>query len=793
MTTDLPQNDRLLRRVHLEIEGIVQGIGFRPFIYQLAHALDLTGWVCNSPKGVEIEIEGSSSQIQAFLERLESEKPPLSRIDQLDLIEQTPQHSSSFSIIPSKHKQKVEALILPELATCPQCITDIFDEHNRRYHYPFTNCTNCGPRYTIISALPYDRRSTSMHTFEMCEDCRKEYENPLDRRFHAQPNACPKCGPHLSLLSPDGKTLATHDEALQLTRNALKKGKIIALMGLGGFQLVVDATLSHAISSLRRRKNRPKKPLALMLPSTELIEKLCFLSPTERNILSSPQAPILLLLRHKHPSLPLAFEVAFDNPYLGIMLPTTPLHHLLFTDHQLPLVVTSGNISDNPLSIHIDDALHKLGNIADLFLVHNRPILRPIDDSVARIIDDKIQILRRARGYAPLPLFLHPPQLTMTPHTTPKKALALGADLKATFALQKDKKAILSPYIGDLHNAENLQLLEKHLDDLTQLQEIQPTQLLCDLHPDYQSTLFAENYASQNKLPLQKVQHHIAHALACIAEHNPSLPLTAIVWDGTGWGLDSTIWGGETFSFSENASISHVLSIRSFQLIGGEQAVREPRRIALALLQQLSSLKKIEPHLLDPLLLQLFAPSELDILQQMLHKKIRTFTTSSIGRLFDGIAALLGFSQKISFEGEAAISLEHLQTHLADPRLASTISNFSTYPIHFINSNDKILFDWIPMLFAIFQELHEKTPRDIIARRFHLTMTQLVLLSAQKIGHTNVILTGGCFQNTTLLQDSISLLRQHHFNPIWPQQIPPNDSSIALGQLLAPYFRHPSA
>ena len=769
----------------LKIQGAVQGVGFRPFIYRLATELGLTGWVNNSSSGVTVEIEGERSQLETFLACLKSQAPPLSDIQSVNVSQLPLVGNRDFTIKTSTGGAKT-ALILPDLATCSQCLQDIFDPNNRRYRYPFTNCTNCGPRFSIIETLPYDRPNTSMKQFEMCDRCGAEYQNPLDRRFHAQPNACHECGPHLELWDCQGNILVTHNEALLATAEAIRQGKIIALKGLGGFNLVVDAQDEIAVQRLRDRKHRPHKPLALMYPNLEQVKADCEVSSLEAELLLSPQAPIVLLTSKltQDPLHPYAL-ITHHSPYLGVMLPYTPLHHLLTQELGLPIVATSGNFSGEPICIDNQEALSKLKHIADLFLVHNRPIVRPIDDSIVRVIEGEAQILRRARGYAPLPITSPlSPHLPIPPSTSQSDAkpiiLGVGGYLKNAIAFLKDNRMFLSQYIGDLKTVATYERFQQTIQDFQNLYELKPTKVICDRHPHYLST----NYAHKLDIPIASVQHHHAHVLSCMVDNGLDLdePVLGVAWDGTGYGLDGTIWGGEFLSITDTG-FERVAHLKPFSLPGGEQAIKEPTRIAIALLYETyGSYDYLLKCLSNLPCMAAFTRRELDILRTILDKKINAPITSSMGRLFDGVAALLGIRQQISYEGQTAMELE------------STIGDLTTdelYNFELIRSNQTtnstIIIDWQPIVQQIAIEFtHKKSPAEIAAK-FHNTLVEIMVAVAQKIGRQQIVLTGGCWQNKYLTARAIARLKQENFIPYWHHQIPCNDSGIAVGQIAAEF------
>ncbi|MDW8241321.1 MAG: carbamoyltransferase HypF, partial [Acidobacteriota bacterium] len=515
----------MTKRLRITIRGAVQGVGFRPFVYRLANEMGLPGWVLNSPQGVFIEVEGNAPELETFLLRIEREKPPRSFIQSLEYSFLDPVGYTTFEIRHSDESGEKTALVLPDIATCSDCLREIFDPTNRRHRYPFTNCTNCGPRFTIIEALPYDRPNTTMKHFAMCNECRSEYENPLDRRFHAQPNACPRCGPHLELWDAGGKVLASHHDALGGAAAAIRDGRIVAVKGLGGFHLIVDARNEDAVVCLRRRKHREEKPFALMYPHLECVKEHCIVSELEERLLLSPESPIVLLRRRSEGRIvrsAISPSVAPGNPYLGVMLPYTPLHHLLMAELGFPVVATSGNLSDEPICTDEQEALERLAGIADLFLIHNRPIARHVDDSVVRVMMGRELVLRRARGYAPLPIAncgvtdsQGTPSLVQEGTSSPTSMFAVGAHLKNTIAVSVGSQVFVSQHIGDLETAEAFEAFQRVIKSFHDLYNLRPSAVACDAHPDYLST----HYARRNGLPVISVQHHYAHVLSCMAEN----------------------------------------------------------------------------------------------------------------------------------------------------------------------------------------------------------------------------------------------------------------------------------
>lgn len=753
----------LKARLRLEIHGAVQGVGFRPFVYRLATELGLVGWVINDTHGVFIEVEGPQLTLADFLARLPAEKPPRAIIHHLEAAWLEPTGYQRFEIRHSAEQGAKTVLVLPDIATCPDCLAEVFNPADRRYRYPFTNCTNCGPRFTIIQALPYDRPNTTMRRFSMCPTCQSEYEDPLDRRFHAQPNACPVCGPRLSLWerrTVDGREgtddghwskVVEGDEALQRAAEALRSGQIVAVKGLGGFHLMTDARNAEAIARLRQRKPRRDKPFALMVRDLAQAHMLCDIPPEAEALLTAPEAPIVLLRRR--PEAPVAENVALGNPNLGIMLPYTPLHHLLLRNLDFPVVATSGNLSDEPICTDEQEAMQRLGHIADLFLVHDRPIARHADDSVAWIVLGEPRLLRRARGYAPLPVLLAqdvPP------------ILAVGAHQKSTIALSVNRQVFISQHIGDLETAEALAAFERVIADFLRLYEATPVAIAHDLHPDYLSTRWAQQSSAQ----LIPVQHHHAHLAACLAENGAAGPALGVTWDGTGYGLDGTVWGGE-FLLGDARAFSRVAHLRPFRLPGGEAAIKEPRRVALALLWELYGEAALERD--DLAAVRSLQPIERRLLAQMLSRGVNSPATTSMGRLFDGVAALIGLHQQVSFEGQAAMALEFA----ADPTV------HAAYPLPLAGT----FLDWQPLVEAVLEDLRRSVSPGVIAARFHNALVEAILAVATLVGEKRVALTGGCFQNRLLTERGTIALRQAGFDVLLHRQVPPNDGGISLGQI----------
>lgn len=749
-------------RVRVTVRGAVQGVGFRPFVYRLATQMGLVGWVCNTASGLLVEVEAPEPTLRQFLTRLESEKPAIAIIQSLEAVFLDPVGHHGFEIRESTGGDN-RTLVMPDLATCPDCLAEIFDRDNRRYYYPFTNCTHCGPRFSIIADLPYDRQATTMRGFAMCEACRREYADPNDRRFHAQPNACPDCGPRLTLWSPDGATLAERHAALLAAAEALRSGRIVAAKGLGGFHLLVDARSEAAVSELRRRKHREEKPFALMAPSFAQALQLCRASALEQRLLRSPECPIVILRRRAQGQV--AASVAPGSPTLGVMLPSTPLHHLLLAELGFPVVATSGNVCDEPICTDEREALSRLHGIADVFLVHDRPILRHVDDSIVREVCGRELVLRRARGFAPLPIAVAGELPAV---------LAVGGHQKNTIAAAVRSDVFLSQHIGDLETEASFRAFTEVIESFARLYDLRPGSIACDLHPDYLSTQHARQHARNLGLPVIEVQHHLAHALSVMAENRLSPTVLAITWDGSGMGSDGTVWGGEFLRVTDG-SFERVAHLRPFLLPGNAKAVREPRRVALSLLYEIFG--EAAFGLTGPTT-RAFSDAELTALRPVLQRRLNAPVTTSVGRLFDAFASLLDLRHVASFEGQAAMALEFA---LDDARVDNA------YPYATRGEGGCTILDWEPMVRALLCQTED--PRAASAR-FHNTLVDMAVEVAQRIGEPRVVLSGGCFQNRYLTERMVSRLRARGFRPYWHQRVPPNDGGISLGQIMA--ARHPT-
>jgi hydrogenase maturation protein HypF len=802
-------------RLKLAVRGAVQGVGFRPFVFRLAEELKLAGWVNNSPQGVFIEVEGPRSALEKFLLRLETDKPVRSFIQSLESSWLDANGYKKFEICASETGGGKTALVMPDIATCPDCLREIFDPKNRRHRYPFTNCTNCGPRFSIIKSLPYDRANTSMKQFAMCPQCQAEYDDPRDRRFHAQPNACPVCGPRLGLwqcrtgVAPVSNLIngdrrdawPTNHDALLAAAHAIREGKIAAVKGIGGFHLMVDARNDAAVKRLRKRKHREEKPFALLFPSRESVKAVCEVSPLEERLLRSPEAPIVLLQICRQSQISnlksqIAEGVAPGNPNLGVMLPSNPLHHLLMAELDFPVVATSGNLSDEPICTDEREALERLGGIADLFLVHNRPIVRHVDDSIVRVMLDREMVLRRARGYAPLPFVisvaadvrrLKSPDNNQSepPHVgCYKTVLAVGAHLKNAVGLSVGNQVFISQHIGDLETEPANNAFRRVIADFEKLYDAKPEIIAADLHPDYLSTKFADESTGKAGLPPGQdtqqrvptkvgVQHHIAHVLSCMAENEIGPPALGVSWDGTGYGLDGTIWGGEFFQIADS-KVERIAHLRPFRLPGGDKAVREPRRAAIGLLYEMHGEEVFERN--DLPTVAAFSKGELAALKAMLLKKLNSPVTSSLGRLFDAVTSLIGLRQQMRYEGQAAMELEFA---------LDGIETDEAYSLSLVTRHSPLVLDWAPMIEAILSDVQNCVAIGRISAKFHNALAEAVVAVAKKIGEQRVVLSGGCFQNRYLTERTVRRLQAEGFQPYWHQRVPPNDGGIALGQVVA--------
>jgi hydrogenase maturation protein HypF len=740
------------------VRGIVQGVGFRPFVYHLATRLHLAGFVKNQAGSVLIEIEGSTASLDALLEVLNSHPPPLAQIEHLSWEPCPARGETGFRIVSSDADHPQPVYISPDVATCAACLAELFDSADRRFHYPFLNCTNCGPRLTIITGAPYDRARTTMAGFAMCAECRAEYENPEDRRFHAQPIACPACGPRLQALDAGGAAIAADDPLAWFTAE-LRAGRIGALKGLGGYHLVCDARSPAAVAELRRRKHRDEKPFAVMVRDAAAARALCEVSAREQDLLVSAARPIVML--HKRASCDVADEVAPHNPHLGIMLPYTPLHHLLLHHAAgMPLVMTSGNRADEPIAYRDAEAIRMLAGIADRFLVHDRPIHVRCDDSVTRMVAGQESPVRRSRGYAPRPIAL--------PIACPQPILATGGQLKATFALGRGTQAFVSHHMGDLDYYEAYQAFTRDVKLYEALFAVRPACIVHDAHPDYATTRYANERAADSACRLLAVQHHHAHMASCMAEHGLSEPVIGVTFDGTGYGTDGAVWGGE-FLVGDYRAFQRAAHLRYVGMPGGDQAIREPWRMACAHLADAG----IRHAPLDSRL----TPTERQTIGRMLERKLRTPLTSSMGRLFDAVASLAGVIDRINYEGQAAMLLESL-AFAADPD--------SSYP-YAIEARTPLGIDTRPLIAAVAFDSARGVDAARIARRFHATLVDIVADVCRRVRDTTgldaVVLSGGVFLNALLTTEVYTRLAHDGFRVHRHRLVPPNDGGLSLGQL----------
>ncbi len=754
---DAPAASCHIRR-RLHVNGVVQGVGFRPFVWRLARTYQLSGHVANAPSGAVIEIQGAAGALEQFQEHLLSQAPPHCRIDACLTEGIALARAHGFTIEHSRLQGSATAGVLPDLAVCPECLAELFDPSNRRFHYPFINCTHCGPRFSILECLPYDRPNTTMKRFRMCAACRDEYENPEDRRFHAQPIACPDCGPQLALWNAEGAHLASRGDAWLEAAERIRSGQIAAIKGLGGFQLLCDARNEGAVALLRQRKHRDAKPFAIMAPSLESVASFAEVEEACREVLAGPEAPIVLLPRRDSESL--AENVAPGSPCIGVMLPYTPLHHLLMRELGFPIVATSGNISDEPMCTCEQTALEKLGAIADVFLVHDRPIQRTVDDSIVRVMNGRPVLMRRARGYAPEAL--HFPAAR-------RAAMAMGAHLKNTIALARPGEIILGQHIGDLDSVAARTAHNAAQHDLSTLFGVAPEVAACDLHPDYAST----RAAHASGLSLAGVQHHYAHVLACMAEHQLDGPVLGVSWDGTGYGPDGTIWGGEflrcTWDGFERAGC-----LKPFMLPGGEKAIREPWRILIAMLAQCGW--TWDDMRGQPAFSQV-DPAKAARVVEMAQRGIGSPITTSAGRLFDACAAALGLCRSAQFEGQAAMALEAAACTASGPA-----ENSADYEIFFLPENGVEVLDWRQMIASVMRETAGGGDVKRIARAVHRALAQAIAQCCMQLGDGLVVLTGGCFQNRLLTEFAVAELLSVGKEAVTHERIPPNDGGIALGQ-----------
>jgi hydrogenase maturation protein HypF len=761
---------KALSAYHIKIGGVVQGVGFRPFVYRLAHRYGISGWVRNTSSGVEIEVEGGKASLRRFIHGLKTEAPPMSTITSLETTAIPPNGYRDFEIRESLALAGEYQLISPDIATCRDCERELFSLADRRYRYPFTNCTNCGPRFTIIKRVPYDREFTTMRDFKMCPECQREYDDPLNRRFHAQPNACPHCGPHLELVDAEGKKLDCPD-VIRKTAELLEEGRIVAIKGLGGFQLACDATNGEVVRKLRERKKRPAKPFAVMMASLEEVKRHCRVTSEEEKLLTSPQSPIVLLCWCKELSA-VAGEIAPNLLYLGVMLPYTPLHHLLMREVNRPLVLTSGNLSEEPIATDNGEALRRLNGTADYYLWHNRDIYARYDDSVFLVEGSELRPVRRARGYAPYPIFL--------PFKA-REVLATGGEEKNTFCLTRGNYAFLSQHIGDMENEETLEHYENTLNLYKKLFRIEPKIIAYDMHPEYLATKFALSLKSQANLKFVPVQHHHAHIVSCMAENGVSSPVIGVAFDGTGYGPDGAIWGGE-FLICDNKGFRRAGHLEYVPMPGGTMAIKKPYRMALSYVYSLLG----KDFSLEGLpLLENLDGKELEIITRQIERGINSPLTSSVGRLFDAVAALTGIRGVVDYEAQAAMELEMWATDEIER------ASYEPYPFT-IDGNECRVVRLTELISAVVWDIKQGTPVPIIAARFHKTVAQVVVemcrLIAEASEQETVALSGGVFQNRVLTRLVTSALKERGFKVLTHHLVPCNDGGLSLGQAVIGSF-----
>jgi hydrogenase maturation protein HypF len=749
------QSEGSLQRVRARVDGTVQGVGYRPFVYRLADELGIAGWVLNDERGVLVEAEGAPDAVEAFVARLSADAPPLAEVRGVEFETVPVLGEPGFEIVSSVHGGAATAPVTPDSATCADCLAELADPGDRRYRYPFLNCTNCGPRFTIVEGIPYDRPLTTMSGFAMCEACQAEYEDPLDRRFHAQPNACPVCGPQVRLLERDGTPVEGDDDPLQAAAQDLLDGRILAVKGLGGYHLACRADREESVAALRGRKRREDRPFALLVADVAAARGLVELDAAEEALLVSRARPIVLARRRADADV--APSVAPRAPDLGVMLPYTPLHQLLATDTGVPLVLTSGNLSDEPIAFDDDDARERLAHIADRFLVHDRPIATRTDDSVVRVVRERPLLLRRSRGYVPVSLDL--------PIASPQHVLGVGAEQKNAFCVAKGDRAWPSHHIGDLKNYETLQSLEKGIEHFERLFEVTPELLVHDLHPDYLSTRYAHG---REDAKLFGVQHHHAHLAATLAEHGEVGPAVGAIFDGTGFGTDGTVWGGEILVGGLH-QIGRAGRLRPIRLPGGERAILEPWRMACAWLTDMRV--GLPPAFAD------IAQNRWNMVARMSIQGTGSPFTSSMGRMFDAVAAICGVRLEVTYEGQAAVEFEALADRsAADP-----------YPMEFEQRGEAVALDPRPMFLAVLGDIAAGIPVPTISARFHAGLARatadVLVMVAERRELQLAVLSGGVFQNRLLLELTIDALEAAGLRVIVPEKLPPNDGQIAFGQV----------
>jgi len=746
----------LKSRARILIKGIVQGVGFRPFIYGLAKSYTLNGWVLNSTEGVSIEVEGDKDSLDEFVNQIRVKLPPLAMIDSIDLKYLTPVNYDGFVIRHSKGDKDKYVKISPDISICNDCLTELFDVDDRRYHYPFINCTNCGPRFTIIKDIPYDRENTTMQSFKMCPLCQAEYDDPMNRRFHAQPNACPVCGPSVTLEDLHGNIEC--DDPINKAVELMIEGKIIAIKGIGGFHLACDATNDSAVKILRERKRRTFKPFAVMSANLEKIKEYCIVSDEENKLLQCIQRPIVLL--KKLSGNLISESVAPNNNHIGVMLPYSPLHYVLLDNSLLALVMTSGNISEEPIVVGNDEAKRRLSDLADYFLFHNRDIQMRCDDSVVKVWNGHQVMLRRSRGYAPHPIDL---DFSM------KEILAYGGELKNTFCLTKDNHAFISHHIGDLQNIEAYKYYQDSIEHYKNLFRIKPEAMAYDLHPDYLSTRYA---LDQKDIKLIGVQHHHAHIVSNMAENGLKEKVIGVACDGTGYGTDGAIWGCE-FMIADYASFQRRGHLKYVTLPGGDISTKETYRMAISYLYSVFGDELFDINI--PLFKRI-DHKKLAFIKRMIEKQINTPLTSSCGRLFDAVSSLINVRDDATYEAQAAIELEMIAE--------SGVSDI--YGHNIIPIDDQYIINLDDMFQEIISDLAHKVSKGIISAKFHNTVADFIVSMCEKLRLESdiqrVVLSGGTFQNTYLISEVTRRLGKKEFITYFHKRVPTNDGGISLGQ-----------
>lgn len=764
----MSQTDSSPTRVLMTICGCVQGVGFRPFIYRLAHEHKLTGSISNTCTGVKIDVQGAKDAISAFQHDIIQKKPRGAAITEFFMHQAPLCHYTSFQITESESDSDKFLALLPDSAICIECLQELFDPKNRRYQYPFLHCISCGPRFSLFLRMPFDRGNTTMAEFNMCQDCKNEYEDPKNRRFYSQTNCCPNCGPKLQLLDTKGNEIAGEEAALEVAVQYLQEGKIVAMKNTGGYLLLADATNDEAVRRLRLKKKRPSKPFAILMSNLAEVEAIAHLDLIEKNILTSAAAPIVLLRKNekKHD---IVTSVSCGSAYYGVMLAHNPLQHLLLRHFAKPLVATSGNLSNKPLCITEQEAFDALSPVADVFLIHNRKINHRLDDSIVHVIANQPVVIRKARGYIPcaipIPEFLK--------EKTHPNLFAAGSQTKNSFAFLKQDRIYMSQHIGDLDSVDSCKAYDSEVNKWELLLELEKVKGVCDKHPDY----YTSKYLEKRHLSSEAIQHHQAHVWAAMTDNKLAPPFFSISWDGTGWGDDMTVWGGEGFFVTENG-ISRITSLYPFALPGGEKAVREPRRSMLGLFYAL--LGNEIPSRYEKLLLKSFTKEEFSVLSAAMKKKVNTPICSSIGRLFDAVSALLDYCRISDFEGQAASLLE------------AAAYRATTHEIHYdmpvIKEKDLFLLDWRPMIKQILKDRIENRPPAEISIAFHSALARGIVELAKISGTKKILLTGGAMQNKLLVEKSVAYLKAQGFQVYLHRDIPPNDGGIAVGQLVGKLY-----